>query len=203
MKIVDLTMPLDEKTPVFPGDPKPNFDPLRTIEKEGCNVLTLSFASHIGTHIDAPFHFIKEGKKIHEFALDYFIGNTIVFDCTGQTEITLTPQELSKIEPHDIVFIKTKWSDVYTREDYFLSYPILTKETAENLVRKKIRIIGVDTPSPDKEPYNLHSIFLKNNICIVENLINLSQLPKQCISSIIPLNIINGDGAPCRVFAMV
>lgn len=202
MRIVDLTIPLDEETPPFPGDPKPILSAIASMEKDGCNTMLVCFPSHCGTHIDAPFHFLKEGKKLDEFTLDYFIGSAIMLDCKGQKEITLTTKQLNMIHMHDIVFIHTGWSDHYKEENYFLEYPVLTKETAENLVKKKIRMIGLDFPSPDKAPYAIHPIFLEKNICIVENLVNLSKLPKRFLASIIPLKL-NGDGAPVRAFAMV
>ena len=64
MKIIDLTLTISDKIPTFPGSPKPHFIEWETIPKDGYNLELLFLSSHTGTHIDAPFHFVKNGKKI-------------------------------------------------------------------------------------------------------------------------------------------
>ncbi|MDO8554608.1 MAG: cyclase family protein [Candidatus Micrarchaeota archaeon] len=204
MKVFDLTLPFDEHSPVFPGAPNPKISNLLTIEKNGFNELILSFPSHTGTHIDAPFHCIKNGKKLSDFDISYFVGNAIVFDCKNQKEILLSDSELSIIKEDDFVFFNTGYSDNYLKPGYFSEYPVISEKTADALVAKKVRVVGLDSPSPDKEPFKIHNILLGKNIPIIENLFNLSKVTINRFKCIIsPLNIKNGDGAPCRVIAML
>ncbi len=63
MRIIDLSILIDERTPVYPGDPKQDIKQIATIEKEGWNEKRITFNSHFSTHIDAPFHMLKDGKK--------------------------------------------------------------------------------------------------------------------------------------------
>jgi len=204
VKIVDLTVPLDSNTLVFPGNPKILISSAATIEKDGCNVLSLSLSSHVGTHIDAPFHFIKNGKKLSDFEPGHFVGQAVVIDCRGQKEISLDRQALSIIQPDDIVFLFTGHTDAWNTERYYSDYPTLSKPTAKALVAKQVKFIGVDSPSPDKKPFPLHYIFLEKDILIIENLTHLHGLVGkrfQCI--VAPLKIENADGAPCRVLGIV
>ncbi len=202
MKIIDLTIPLDEKAPVYPGVPKPKISSVLDIDKNGFNELMLTFPTHTGTHIDAPFHCIKDGKKLGDFDISYFVGEAIVFDCKNQKEINISESELKKVNKDDFVFIYTGYSTNYKSQNYFTDYPIISEETARALVAKKARIVGIDSPSPDKDPYKIHCILLGKGIPIVENLYNLSKVTGKRFKCIIaPLNV-NADGAPCRIIAI-
>jgi|SRR3989344_6011928 len=202
MQIIDLTMPISNKTPVFFGSPSVSISTLDTFEKDGCNDVLMKFCNHTATHVDAPFHMIKDGKRLDDFPLEKFIGEAIVFDCCNQKEICLSENDLNKIRKDDIVFIYTG-SD-YKSEEYTKYYPFISNETAQKLMLKQIKIVGTDTLSPDEKPYEVHKIFLGRNILIVENLINLSKLVgKRFECYILPLNIKEADGAPCRVIAVI
>lgn len=204
MKIIDLTIPLADNMPVFPGDPETRIKPIATLEKDDHSKLSITLTTHSGTHIDAPFHFINGGKKLDDFPMGHFVGNAIALDCRGQKEISLTERELSLIQKDDIVFLATSHSDIHAVQKYFDDYPVISKKTADALVQKEIRIVGIDSPSPDKAPYDLHYIFLGKEICIVENLFNLKPLINKRFTCIIaPLAIKDGDGAPCRVIGML
>ncbi len=204
MKILDLTIPFDERAPVYPGAPSPKISNLFTLDKNGFNELMLKFPTHVGTHIDAPFHFIKNGKKLSDFDISHFIGEAIVFNCRNQKEASLSESELSEVKKDDFVFFHTGHSINYLQSDYFSDYPVISEKTAEALVAKKVRVVGIDSPSPDKEPFGVHKVLLGNSVLILENLFNLSEITSKRFKCIIaPLNIKNGDGAPCRVIAMV
>ena len=201
--IFDLTIPFDENAPVYPGVPKPKISSVLNIDKDGFNELMITFPTHTGTHIDAPFHFLKNGKKLSDFDISYFIGEAIVIDCRNKSEIILTKADLSKIKKDDFVFLYTAHSDNYLKGDYFTDYPVISEKTARALVVKRARVVGIDSPSPDKAPYKIHYILLGKRIPIIENLYNLAVLAGKRFKCIIaPLNIKDADGAPCRVIAM-
>ena len=80
MEIIDLSVPIDDKTPVYPGDPKQEITHISSVEKDGWNEHRLTFNTHFSTHIDAPWHMIKDGKKLSEYPLERFIGDGVVVD---------------------------------------------------------------------------------------------------------------------------
>ena len=142
---------------------------------------------------------LQEGKTLSDFPIDKFIGQALVINVVGMDIIDVSTDN---IQNGDIVFFYTDHSRNIIEDNYFENFPVLSKRLAEKLIEKKICIVGFDTPSPDKAPYDIHIMFLKNNILIVENLTNLRKLSgKRFECTIAPLNIQNADGAPCRVIA--
>jgi len=198
---IDLTMHLDEKTPVFPGSPKPEIIQISTIESKGYNEKKISFSLHTATHIDAPRHMIQNGKTLDEYPIDTFIGNAIVLDVVGQKEIHA---DLSKVQKDDIIFFYTGQSKHTYEPTYFKNNPVISKYTAKELIDKQVKIIGLDSFTPDDEPFLIHRMLLKRDILIVENLINLEKLVnKRFTCYILPLKICDADGAPCRIIAKI
>ncbi len=195
----DLSLPVNNKIPSFPGTPAPKIEQLATVEKEGWNSKQVSFDSHFSTHIDAPNHMKKDGKTLDDYPLDKFIGKAIVLDARNMNEISLSVKDIDK---GDIVFLFTGHTDKINSLEYFTNSPVLSMSFAKKLVEKGISIIGLDAASPDKAPYELHQLFFENDILIVENLTKLHNLiGKRFKCTIAPLKIENADGAPCRVIA--
>ncbi len=200
MKIYDLSMLIDKRTPNWPGDPEIIIQNVSTVKKDKIGKKVLTFHSHFSTHIDAPSHMVAGGKTLSDYPIDKFVGEGIVLDVRGQKEIDTN---LDSVKKEDIVFFLTGYSDNMYRNDYFQNNPVLTEKIAKELVKKKIKIIGLDSPTPDNEPYTLHKLFFKYDILIIENLVNLHELAGkrfQCYA--LPLNIKDGDGAPCRVIGI-
>jgi len=204
VKIIDLTMPLDNATPVYPGDPLPQINQIATIEEQGWNELSLKFNSHCGTHIDAPYHMLADGKKLDEFPIDSFIGSAIVVDGRKRNEKNEIVAGLKQIKAIDFVFFCTGHVKNRYSQKYFENNPVISTKTAQELIEKKIKIAGIDSYTPDNEPFETHKLLFKHQIRIVENLVNLEQLiGKKFECTILPLNIKNADGAPCRVIAIL
>ncbi len=200
MKVIDLTMPIDEKTPNFPGDPILNIK-RHNVKEHTFGKTFLEIQTHISTHVDAPSHMIEDGKTLSDFPINKFVGDAIVIDVRGQKNIE---PNLSGVKEGDIVFFLTSHSDKAYESDYFENNPVITEKTAQKLIEKRISIIGLDSFTPDNEPYNVHKIFLKNDVLIVENLIDLNKLPgKRFQCFIMPMKITNADGAPCRVIGIL
>ena len=194
-------MPIDERTPSFPGEVSQKIEQVATIENNGWNVKRLCINSHFSTHIDAPVHMIEGGKSLSDYPMDKFIGEAVVLDVRGQSEIEA---DLSEIRKGDIVFFLTGHSSKAYDDDYFENNPVISERTAHDLIEKEINIVGLDSFTPDNEPYLIHKMFLRADILIVENLINLENLAgKRFRCCILPLNIKDGDGAPCRVAGIV
>lgn len=103
---------------------------------------------------------------------------------------------------NSIVLLYTGHGTLFGQSEYFTDYPVLTESFAEHLVRKKVKMIGFDTPSPDKNPYAIHRIFMNNGILIAENLTNLDKLLGVESFEVIALPLlIQADAAMARVIA--
>lgn len=199
MRFVDLSVPINEDTPVYPGDPKTKIVPAGILEKDGYEDHYISLGTHVGTHIDAPKHMISRTKSLDQISVDRFIGNGIYIKVNEKFNFGKIRK--APIKKDDIVIFHTGISNVYYKPDYYNKYPAITEEIANYLVKKKIKMVGVDMCSVDHEPFPVHRILLKNNILIIENLTNLAKLASQKFTVYafpIKLQI---DGAPARVIA--
>ena len=193
-------MPIDEKTPNFPGDPILKIKRYN-VKEHTYGKTFLEFQSHISTHIDAPSHMIENGKTLSDFSITKFVGDAIVIDVRRQKSIE---PNLSDVKEGDIVFFFTGHTEKAYSIDFFKNNPILTEETARKIIKKKIKIVGLDSYSPDNSPYKIHKMLFKHDILIVENLVNLDKLSgKRFKCYILPLKIQYADGAPCRVIGII
>ncbi len=201
-KIIDISMPLDEKTPAYPEDPPLGITQIADINKEGWNEKRLELNSHCGTHVDAPAHMIPDGKTLNELSLDHFYGPGVVID-VREKEINLSCLTTVKIPRQSIVLFLTGQSEK-KMEEYYEQAKLIPEQVAEKLAEMDIKAIGIDSFSPDMKPFPVHKILLSKDICIIENLTNLQQLiGKEFVIHFFPLAIAQGDGAPCRAVAFM
>ena len=201
MRYIDLSVPLNEKTPVYPGDPKTKINKCGVLETNGYQDSYLCVGTHVGTHVDAPSHMLKGGKQLDEIEIGHFTGRG-VYVPIGK-EFDLTSIQRAVIQEDDIVLFHTGMSDIYHKREYYSNYPALSEDVAHYLVSKKVKMVGVDMCSVDHEPFPVHHIFLKNNILIIENLTNLATLNnKTFMVYAFPLRV-SLDGSPTRVVAEI
>ena len=201
LMIYDLTMMLDERTPMFPQCPKQIIKQVATIADKGWNETQITCSSHFGTHMDAPFHMLEEGKKLTDFPVDKFFGSAVVIDVRGKQEIDA---DLGLVQKDDIVFFCTGHAANAYRTTYYESNPVLAPALAERLVEKRVKMVGLDSWTPDNAPFTLHKLFFRHDIVIAENLVNLEPLiGKRFQCFVLPMKIKDADGAPCRVVAIL
>ncbi len=175
MKIIDLTHTFNSNMPVYPGDPLAQ---LTQIDKDGIVDHQINSRMHVGTHIDAPLHMIKKGKRISQFPPEKFIGNGVLIDARNNEQIDVELLETVRIRDYDIVLILTGFGGKFRTKpsEYYNKYPVITEDLAKKLVNLGAKIVGMDTPSPDRTPYKVHKILLSKEILIIENLTNLEKL---------------------------
>lgn len=201
MTYIDLSMPLNADTPVYPGNSKVKIDVEEQFKKDGCLGHSLNMGSHSGTHLDAPGHMIEGGKMLDVFPVDTFIGTGKLVDV--RDGFSREALEQANIQEGDIVLFYTGASEKYQSPDYYETAPAISDEAADYVINKKAKIAGVDTGSADDAPFTIHKKLLGNNILIIENLVNLKQLlGKLFIIYALPLNL-NIEGSPARVVAVV
>ncbi len=211
MKIIDLTHEIKTDMQVFPGDPEVKVEEALTHETDYCHVDRLYLGSHSGTHIDAPYHFIKEGNRISDYPASRFMGNGIVIDLQGKRAgEAIRREELEvhtkRIGTGDFVLLKTGWCSKFGTESY-LEHPYITAEAARFLVEKKIGIIAIDFLNVDPtlwESWEAHPIFLSSDVLIVENIGNSLALDetREYMFYFVPIKLKDSDGAPIRAFAV-
>ena len=210
---LDLTLTISQSIPNFPGSPSPQFISWSTIEDDGYNLELLFLSSHTGTHIDAPFHFEKKGKKIDQIPLTRLAGNGLVIKIKKSNDQSITKKDLldfernnGKIKNYSSIFFFTNWQENLNKNYYFTKNPGLSKSAASYLASKKINLVGIDSPSIDlgiDKSFTTHKIFAKNNILIVENLSNLEKIPISEFKFIIlPLKLKGATGSPVRAMAI-
>lgn len=203
MSFIDLTHKFIEDMPVYPGDTKPELKEASTVEKDGFGHFWVSTGMHVGTHIDAPLHFIAGGKKLSEFPVEKFIGRGVLVDARDKV-IDSTLLKESDIQKGDIVLIWTDVSRRFRDADYYTNTPVLTEEFAHALVAAGVKMVGMDMNGPDKEPFNVHKILLGADILIIENLTGLEQLVGVKEFEVIALPVkFETEAAPARVVARI
>ena len=204
MKLIDLSHTFSETMPVYPGDTPPQFTQVADYKKEGYFGYRLNSGFHVGTHIDAPFHILPGGKRLSEINIEKFFGKGILLDARGKENIDIDLLHEKNIDKNCIVLIMTGWSKKFGQENYYKNRPELTESFAKKIVELGIKIIGMDTPSPDSHPYDIHKILLRGEVLIIENLTNLESLIGRGDFEIIALPAkFYADGAPIRVVARV
>lgn len=212
MHLIDLTLTVSEKLPTFPGSPKPYFIPWETISANGYNLELLLLSSHTGTHIDSPFHFLQNGKKIHQIPLSRLVKNSILIKLKKSTNQIITKNDIVtfekkffKIERNSNVIFQTDWSKKLASPRYFKTNPGLSIEAAKYLVSKKVNLVGIDSPSIDlgkEKNFPVHHLFSKNDILILENLTNLHKIKKhKFMLMVLPLKLKGATGSPVRAVA--
>ena len=211
MKVIDLTHYIDSEMPVYPGTEPPTFSTPCTIETSGFTESRVALYSHTGTHIDAPAHIIPGAKTLDHLDIDHYFGRACMLDLTPVMKGTI---DIADLKPHedlmgkgDFVLLHTGWSEFWNKGRYFEGYPLLSPEAATWISGFRLKGLGVDMISIDREgtaDFPIHRILLEQNILIIENLTNLQGLPGMGFSfSCLPLKFENADGSPVRAIAII
>jgi kynurenine formamidase len=200
---IDLTHNFNNEMPVFPGDSAPQLVQTTSVAKDGIAHFEIKTAMHIGTHMDAPAHMVQGGKLLHEYPAEKFFGRGVVIDARGKSFADADLLSSVKISKRDIVLVCFGWSTEFGKDEYYNNYPVLTSAFGKKLVELGANIVGMDTPSPDKAPYEVHKILFNGDILIIENLKNPEQLLGKNFEVVaLPVKF-EAEAAPCRVVAKV
>ena len=204
-RCVDLSMPIAADMPTNrPDHFPPSITPYASIEQGGWAGSEIRIDSHCGTHVDAPSHFVPGGLTIDEIPLDVLIGPAQKITVPAGTT-AVTAADLGEIAAPRVV-IHTGWSDRVATDEagYLTASTHLDADAAEFLVRSGVRLVGIDCPSVDAPAVDpVHQILLGNGVVIVENLANTSAVPDSFTLVVSPLRLIDGDGSPARVAAIL
>ena len=232
-KLVDLTYEFSAETHHWPTAKPFHFEKVAAGRTPGgfwYSSYNYGGSEHVGTHLDAPFHFAEGKRTAEQIPLSQLIGAGTVIDVSRQvgkdadykvqvSDIAAWEKAHGRIPIGAILLIRSGWGKFWgDRKRYFgtdtpgdtdnLHFPGLSKEAAEFLVKqRRIKAVGIDTPSIDHGPsqeFPTHQVLGAANLPIFENVANLDRLPaKNATIYAIPMKIKGGSGAPLRIFAIL
>jgi arylformamidase len=200
MKFIDISMPLNNNTPPWPGDEPFEYKLTFTMKETGSvNVGQFKGSNHIGTHVDAPFHYDAKGLKISEIPLERFSGQALVVPIKNQSTITArTIKDIDFSEVDKVLFHTGSWKE---RTSFPEQYTVIGEDVGPFLKSKGIDLIGIDTPSVDPETSKKlvghHSLY-NNDILILEGIQLSGVAPGVYELFAFPLKMEQADGSPVR-----
>lgn len=205
MKIYDISLTITPNLPVWPGDPSVILERISKMEEgKHNNVSTMALSAHAGTHVDAPYHFIADGKTIEQLSLDTLIGPAQVVELPPDCAL-ITAEDLKKAgiaEGTIRVLLKTRNSRYWAQAGlpFQTDFTALSPDGAQYLVERGVRLVGIDyfSIAPFGDSIPTHRALLGAELVILEGA-DLSQVPAghyqlYCL----PLKLGGSDGAPAR-----
>ena len=203
MPFLDISIPLRDGLVHWPGDPAPHIQRIRDMARsEVCNLTTLSMSAHTGTHMDAPLHFIKDGKSIDQMPLTATVGPARVIEIKDPESIRVPELKPHRLKPGERLLFKTRNSRRSWKSDKFdEDFVYISKEAAQYLVERKIQTVGVDYLSVGgfkRDGVETHQTLLGAGIWVIECL-NLAKVkPGRYDLICLPLKVLGAEGAPAR-----
>ncbi len=201
MKLYDVTLPVSPGLPVWPGDPPVKLERVRRMEDGAKNNLShLACSVHMGTHVDAPLHFIADGTDVVSLPLDALIGPARVIEIPDTDEITigtLARLDLSRVER---LLFKTRNSHL-SRDVFHRDFAAVALDAAQWLVQHGVRLVGVDYLSVERfgGDGSVHRTLLGAGVIVVEGLDLRDVPPGDYTLCCLPMKLVGSEGAPARV----
>jgi len=201
--IYDISLPISNGGLIYPGNPEINISLQQALERgDGANVSMLSFGSHTGTHVDAPKHFFEDGLGVDALPLDVLMGPATLIampdsvKAVGEAEL-----RLHELAGHRRVLIKTRNSAFVRETKFHRNYTYLAPDGAAYLANLGVQLVGVDYLSIEQfhsGHHQTHRTLLERGVIIVEGL-DLSAPPSGPYElRVLPLRLVDLDGAPAR-----
>jgi arylformamidase len=200
---IDISVPLGDGMVHWPNDPQVSIRRIQDIEQgDMANLSMISMGAHSGTHVDAPIHFIRDGKSVDHIPLDILVGRARVIEIRDPGSIK--PEELAthRIRRSERILFKTRnSSEAWHKDEFVEDFVFISDAAADFLVNRGMRLVGIDYLSVGSFKHGgsyVHKTLLGGGIWIIEGL-NLSNVTSGKYDLIcLPLRIVAGDGAPAR-----
>ncbi|WP_435096867.1 cyclase family protein [Halarchaeum sp. P4] len=217
----DLTHPLEDGMPVYPGDPDVAVSPAATMATEGYRVTELALSTHAGTHVDAPSHLLADGATLGDYPIETFAMDAHLVGVDAGPRDPIGPDALPDERSADVVVFRTGF-DAHWGTPQYRDHPYLAPETADALAERG-QHVALDAASPDPSPpaggtedadgpetdangeqagYPAHRALFEAGLLVFENLRNLDALPTRFRLEVFPLRL-DADGAPVRAVGVV
>ena len=205
MRTYDVTLTISHDMPVWPGDVQPTLEMKSSIAAGGtANTSQITLSVHTGTHVDAPHHFLDNGRTVEGLSLDVLIGRAYVLHLPDVDVITAGLLEHADIPPRTRrLLFKTRNSEYWAKgiKEFQPNFVGISADAAQFLVDRNVRLVGVDylSVAPYKKSVPTHQILLRAGVVVVEGL-DLSQVSQgRYTLHCLPLKMGGSDGAPARV----
>ena len=205
MKIFDVSLMISPGLPVWPGDPAIVLEQVESMDSgANANVSRLDVGVHVGTHVDAPHHFMNDGRTVEQFSLDVLTGTCYVTQLSDGIE-AITAEALDGMPlPAGTtrILFGTSNSRFWSRGEkkFQEDFVAVTEDGAQWLVDYGIQLVGVDylSVAPYRDSVPTHRTLLGAGIVVVEGL-DLSAVPRGFYELYcLPLKLLGSDGAPAR-----
>jgi kynurenine formamidase len=209
---IDLSHPLSSDMPRVSFFPVPRFEQIMEMPEHPLNVTEMQMVVHLGTHVDSPRHFFRDGPAFEDIPIERLHGRGVTWRIDKAANSLIEPEDLEactpKLEPGDILMLTTGWSDFVGSPKYDDEHPSLSLAAAEWIVAQKVKLLAVDFPTPDlpvaqrPEGFNwpVHHALLGDGVLVSEHLRNVDTLVGSRAEFVFcALNITKADGAPARV----
>ncbi|MCJ7512879.1 MAG: cyclase family protein [Anaerolineales bacterium] len=208
MHVYDISVGIEPGMPVWPGDLPLELIRVSAIaDGANANVSRISCSVHIGTHMDAPLHFVEGGASIEALPLKVLIGRAYVVNLPKADVIDAAALEGANIPPRTKrVLFKTRNSALWARGEtrFQTDFVAVDESGAHWLVRKGVQLVGVDylSVAPYKRSKEVHETLLKAGVVIVEG-VDLSRVAQgRYTLYCLPLKLVGSDGAPTRAILL-
>ena len=205
MTIYDISLTISPDLPIWPGDPALELEQIQSMSKGAAvNVTKISACVHLGTHIDAPRHFLDDGSTIEQLSLEVLTGPCYVVQLPDGVE-AITSEVLERTEitaSMKRILFGTRNSHLWAKGEsrFQTDFVGITEDGAEWLVERGVQLVGVDylSVAPYADLMSTHLVFLRRGVIVVEGL-NLSDVMRGFYDLYcLPLKIAGCDGAPAR-----
>lgn len=205
MPIFDISLTLSPTLPTWPGDPGIELDLVESMDKgAGANVTRMNMGVHTGTHVDAPHHFLNDGRTVEQLPLEVLTGPCYVIQLPDGVE-AITSEVLERTEITSgmkRLLFGTRNSHLWAKGEtkFQTDFVAITEDGAEWLVKRGVQLVGVDylSVAPYEEGAPTHEILLRAGVVVVEGL-NLAKVIRGFYDLYcLPLKIAGSDGAPAR-----
>ncbi|MDK2824731.1 MAG: arylformamidase [Clostridia bacterium] len=201
MKIIDISQTLEEPMVYYPSVKKFEFKWARHYSKGDISSLSeISMGSHVGTHLDSPYHFIENGKNLNEMDLDIFYGKARVIEVPEEQD-KITAEFLKTIGDLDErILFKTKNSRMYELKVFKEDYVYIDREAAAYIAQFPVKLVGIDYVSVDmyKKSKEAHMILLSRGIALLENIV-LNEVNDGLYKLVcFPIKVKDAEAALCR-----
>jgi arylformamidase len=203
MPWIDISAPLRNGMVAWPGDaPFERTSTLELAKGDECNLSQISSTAHIGTHMDAPRHYLEGAAGIETTPIAAGIGRARVIEIHDPEAIRTSELEPHRLAKGERVLFKTRNSERCWKTDHFqTNYIYIAPEAAHYLAERGVQTVGVDYLSVggfESGGPETHRILLQAGIWIIEGLMLEHVEPGEYELVCLPLKIIGGDGAPAR-----
>ncbi len=202
MRYYDVTVPISEEIPVWPGDPKVRLERSRYVDGENVvHTMRMGLGNHTGTHVDAPRHMLDHGMTLDQIPIDRWLGpaRVVAIDAPGIGARELESVDLEGIEK---VLLKTRNAGKLHESEFDTDFVGLEPDGAKLLVERGVRLVGIDylgIESYASTDFATHHTLLGAGVLIIEGL-DLARVPPGDYELLcLPLLLEGGDGAPARV----